>query len=179
MGGLGSGQRWGELVRGTVESCLTLDMNRLRQSKLVFRGPRQALITWTWAGTGEKVGSVACWTEPAGGRVTHLVLKYTATIDGQRHEIVERIRLQTTPMPNGGVRWWFTCPLACDGVFCGRRVGTLHLPPGARYFACRHCHMLTYTSCQESHKYDGVFRELGVPTGLTPREATRWALGEF
>jgi hypothetical protein len=30
--------------------------------------------------------------------------------------------------------------------------------PGGRYFGCRQCHGLTYTSCQESHKYDGLYR---------------------
>jgi hypothetical protein len=50
----------------------------------------------------------------------------------------------------------------------------LYLPPRARYFGCRHCHDLTYTSCQESHKYDGVYRRLAASTGYdldTVREA--------
>src|SRR5437667_350708 len=42
-------------------------------------------------------------------------------------------------------RWWGRCP-------CGRRVGKLYLPAGATRFACRHCHGLTYTSCQEHDK---------------------------
>ena len=28
----------------------------------------------------------------------------------------------------------------------------LYLPPGSRYFGCRRCHRLTYTSCQEHDK---------------------------
>jgi hypothetical protein len=35
---------------------------------------------------------------------------------------------------------------------CGRRVGKLYLPPGGRYYGCRQCHDLTYTSCQQSDK---------------------------
>ena len=40
---------------------------------------------------------------------------------------------------------WFVCPL----VGCGRRVGKLYLPPGGRYYGCRHCYRLTYESAQE------------------------------
>lgn len=42
----------------------------------------------------------------------------------------------------GGRRPWFLCPK------CNRRVAKVYL----RYniFLCRHCHDLTYTSCQES-----------------------------
>jgi hypothetical protein len=41
-------------------------------------------------------------------------------------------------------------------------VGKLYLPPGGRYYGCRHCYDLTYTSCQESHKYDGMWRALAA-----------------
>jgi len=42
----------------------------------------------------------------------------------------------------GGARFWFECD-------CGRRVGRLYLPPGAREFHCRTCYNLTYRSTQE------------------------------
>jgi hypothetical protein len=45
------------------------------------------------------------------------------------------------------------------------RVGKLYLPLGSRYFGCRHCHELTYASCQESHKYDTMFRYMARETG--------------
>jgi hypothetical protein len=44
-------------------------------------------------------------------------------------------------------------------------VSKLHLPPGGRYFGCRHCYDLTYTSCQESRKYDGLARFLAGDLG--------------
>lgn len=45
--------------------------------------------------------------------------------------------------PNfGGERYWFRCD-------CGRRVGRLFLPWGAREFQCRHCLNLTYRSAQQ------------------------------
>ena len=51
-----------------------------------------------------------------------------------------------------------------------RRVRKLYLPPRGRYFGCRQCHDLTYTSCQESHKDDRAYRMLAGRTGYTPAE---------
>src|SRR5207253_2236084 len=58
------------------------------------------------------------------------------------------VRLVTTPCHLGGVRWWFVCPLSRGGVACGRRPRKLYLV--GRYFGCRRCHGLTYTSTQTS-----------------------------
>jgi hypothetical protein len=70
------------------------------------------------------------------------------------------IRLQSTETRFEGNRWWFTCPLSVDGSPCGRRVHTLHLPPGARYFGCRQCHRLSYSSSQKAHEFERF--ELGM-----------------
>jgi hypothetical protein len=67
------------------------------------------------------------------------------------------IRLQATFPLLGGRRWWFTCPLIVNGRACHRRAGKLFLPPGARYFGCRHCHNLTYESSQDAHKEERLF----------------------
>jgi hypothetical protein len=37
-----------------------------------------------------------------------------------------------------------------EGVSCGRRVAKLYLK--GRYFLCRHCHHLAYSSQQEAHR---------------------------
>jgi hypothetical protein len=55
----------------------------------------------------------------------------------------QSITLKATPLRFGGVRWWFLCP------DCSRRCAKLYLPP-RRDFACRHCHDLTYRSCNSS-----------------------------
>lgn len=57
------------------------------------------------------------------------------------------VQVQSTPTQFGGKHWWFTCPVITGDTPCARRV-----PPGARYFGCRHCHELTYQSCQASHR---------------------------
>ena len=50
----------------------------------------------------------------------------------------------------------------------GRRAGKLYLPSVARYFGCRRCYDLTYRSCQESHKFDTMWAELGRHLRLPP-----------
>jgi hypothetical protein len=97
---------------------------------------------------------------------------YTATRDGVAEPLWYAVRLQRTRVRGGGLRWWFTCPLAVNHRPCGQRVGKLYLPPGGRYFGCRHCHGLTYTSCQEGHSGDAFFRRLARP-GEDPAELRR------
>jgi len=75
-------------------------------------------------------------------------LIYTVT-DRQTEQKTDydyRVWMHTTPVLGVAVRWWFSCPQ------CGRRCGTLYLPPGAQRFACRRCHNLTYASCQDERK---------------------------
>ncbi len=55
--------------------------------------------------------------------------------------------------------------MVIEGRPCGRRVGKLYLPSGGRYYGCRHCYRLTYTSCQESRKCESAFRMLARETG--------------
>jgi hypothetical protein len=87
------------------------------------------------------------------------------------------VRIATTRPRFGGLRWWFICPLIVNGRRCNRRVGKLYLPPAARYFGCRHCHDLTYTSCQEHDKridalrrhpklMDALLRDRSTPSAL-------------
>ena len=75
------------------------------------------------------------------------------------------IKLTTTCPHLGGLRWWFTCPLMISGRECRQRVAKLYLPPTAHYFGCRHCHELTYTSCQKSRKYDPLDRLIAMRMG--------------
>jgi hypothetical protein len=83
-------------------------------------------------------------------------LHYTFTETGKDEDY--RVGLEATRPRFGGLRWWFLCPLVVRGVPCGRRVGKLYLPPGGRYFGCRHCHDLTYRSAQEHDKRVDLFR---------------------
>ena len=42
----------------------------------------------------------------------------------------------------------------------------LYLPPGGKYFGSREAYRLTYTSCQESGKFDGLYRRLAANMGM-------------
>lgn len=48
------------------------------------------------------------------------------------------ISLTSSACNFGGERFWFICPS------CGRRAGTLYLPPLTRKLSCRKCNNLTY-----------------------------------
>ena len=151
MGGYGSGRWGGHTKRGLVESCKSIDAGRWAREGIIRAGVRQS-GEWEWRNTwtGEKtsaIGYAVDTTDPARPTVR---LIYTRTpLTGAKEEVDEPIRLQTTPPHFGGVRWWFTCPLEKQGKPCRRRVRKLYLPPGGKYFGCRHCYDLTYRSAQE------------------------------
>lgn len=60
------------------------------------------------------------------------------------------IALVTTPLPWGGLRWWFRCPVWRHRSFY--RAAKLYLPEGGQVFGCRGCYDLTYASCQVSER---------------------------
>jgi len=123
----------------------------------VFRAGPGHRWTWTWwRGEGEdrkEVASIGTITWGAEGRVTALQFRYTMTrADGEKESLDYRVRVVATPCNYGGERYWFICPLSYEGRACERRVGKLYLPPGGRYFGCRHCYDLTYESAQSHDK---------------------------
>jgi len=77
--------------------------------------------------------------------VDSMCLNYTQTgDDGVQENFNYNIPLTTTPCHFGGRRYWFVCPWQVNGEYCGRRVGVLY--KSGKYFACRHCYNLTYSS---------------------------------
>jgi hypothetical protein len=72
-------------------------------------------------------------------------------------------------------RYWFICPLKV----CGRMTAKLYLPNGASYFGCRKCYNLTYESCNESHRFDSLFRRMGAGRGETLKETERRLLAQM
>ena len=121
---------------------------------------------WGWrdSRTGAQTSSLTYEVNTLDVTDPWLRLSYTLTRSGEQADY--HVRLTTTRPRFGGLRWWFLCPLSLNGRTCGRRVAKLYLPPRDRYFGCRHCHDLTYTSCQESHKFDGLYRLLAQNTGM-------------
>lgn len=152
MGGYGSGRQWHYSTKSTAEDCYVLDVNWMtREGVFDDGGQRSGSIRWSNAYTGQETSSIGY---EVNSRERWIRLHYRRVRDDERLDY--KFPLTTTDLPWGGVRWWFVCDLTCNRRHCGRRVGKLYLPPGSKYFGCRHCHDLTYESCQESHRYDKI-----------------------
>jgi hypothetical protein len=136
-----------------VEACLTLDANRWMREGILT--PRSCLTgAWRWTYGNGRECSVAYEANTLCQCRPFVRLWYSWSQPATQEEGSEdyRVSLTTTAPWFGGQRWWFVCPLVIDGRPCERRVGRLYLPPGGRYFGCRHCHRLTYRSAQEHDK---------------------------
>ena len=171
MGGYGSGVRGGGSPKQTVEDCRVLSAAKLQSDDLLGEGRYGGgRLVWTRTSTGEEVGSIGYLIDTLKPSDWHLRLQYNLTLwrTGKREWLDYRVSLTTTPLPWGGLRWWFLCPLLKDGRPCGRRCGKLYLPPGGKYFGCRLCYDLTYRSAQEAHRFDGLYAALAAEVGLSP-----------
>jgi hypothetical protein len=160
MGGLGSGSHLLRANRKTVvEDCLAIDANRWTREGILRAGIRQ-FGTWRWnypTGNGFAI-HYSVDTQDMTQPVLRLSYAWLWAGTQERDSVSCVIGLEATCPHLGGLRWWFHCS-------CHRRVGKLYLPPAARHFACRTCHRLTYTSCQESRMHDSLYRRLAKTTG--------------
>ena len=165
MGGFGSGA-WADVMTRKVHTglCRTLSVKRFKKMG-VFDETSNAVYSISWLNDlGDDAGKVTI-TPQAGGNGNKRSLRVEigaadSSGDGFVTVTSQDIQITTTPCHYGGVRHWFLCPAAADGVLCENRVGVLYLPPGAKVFGCRQCYGLTYESCQQSHKYDRVMDHL-------------------
>jgi len=183
MGGYGSGWHGGNgrpAARATVEDSLRFTLRGMRP--FIAEGERRlesggggpaASGTTTWR-RGETVTSRVGFSVVA----THgfsaddedalsVVLRFSFPDGDARGAVVQRVPLTRTRGHGGGVRYWMRCPE------CERRCGVIYLAPGAREFACRTCHRLTYESCRESRRFDGMFRMLAAQMGTDPATVKR------
>jgi hypothetical protein len=154
MGGRGSGSYyhwWRGSKKTVVEDCRNLDANRWMREG-ILKADVWHKGSWAWfrdAARTEKTSSIGYEVNT---RVVPPWVRLFYTFTESKDEIDYRIRLVTTLPRFGGLRWWFICPLVVNDRPCGRRVGKLYLTPDGRYFGCRHCHSLTYTTCQKHDK---------------------------
>jgi hypothetical protein len=169
MGGAGSGNRsWRHSKKTTVEDCLRIDANRWMREGILTAGIR-VVGSWGWTYRDGKGFVINYETDTVNPDRASLRLSYSWVWSGSKRQgsADYRVLLTATRPRFGGLRWWFICPLSVNGCPCGRRVGKLYLPPSASYFGCRHCYGLTYTSCQDSHKFDGLCRLLARNMGVS------------
>ncbi len=161
MGGSGSG-RYADTYDNTVEECLDMDISMMIRRKWVTPGFR-SYGTLKWTRIGREIGSISHEThmdlDPA-----YIRLHYTwHKTDNLDYEV-----FLTKTYPNfGGFRYWFRCPS------CVKRVRKLYCAPGSRYFLCRICQNLTYTSCRDSHQFDALFAHIAANTGFTPEQVKK------
>ena len=73
----------------------------------------------------------------------------TLRYEWRGEQVAQEVYFDWTKCNYGGLRPWLIC------MDCGRRVGVIYLR--VKKFACRHCHDLTYRSCQESDSRFGKF----------------------
>ena len=145
--------------RLTVEDCLTISTEDFKE---VLRSEDGGGIV-TWKVEKKMIASLHFVVEEKSDTLAlRLEYTHTASDTGKKTLLNYKIPIQRTQPQFGGARYWFTCPLTNDGEPCNRRVGKLYLPPGGHYFGCRHCHYLTYKSCQNSHRFDRLYEEIAT-----------------
>lgn len=157
--------RWSWSNRWTVEESKSITTKFLNQHHYFDGGIRWGSLTWKR--NGQETGNISLQVSTVEGD-EHIRFMYTQTDrqTGEKAELDYKARIVSTACNYGGKRWWFICPLVVNGIPCNRRVGVLYLA-GGKYFGCRHCYNLTYTSCKESHRFDSFFRKMGI----TPKQA--------
>ena len=155
MGGYGSGPSH---RRRTVEEALTLSTTPFRAAFNAIADGRatRAHGPLQWSSQG-KVTSTIDFVVEARHSHPQVVVQAVEGWGAAGYPLA----ITWTQPHYGGRRWWWICPLIVDGLPCRRRVGKLYLPPGRRYFGCRHCYHLTYRSCQESNQSYRIWLRLG------------------
>jgi hypothetical protein len=160
MGRTGSGKRYHK--KRLIEDCWSLSIRDILPVIRAGAGCTGALRVRNRYGIEDLVNLQIVRDEV---RIVGIRLVYSASHGRQAVDYCNR--LQTTVMPGGDQRWWFTCEV------CGRRAGKLYLPLDALYFTCWRCHRLTWESNQTEHAFDKVFRQTAAEHGIQASELKR------
>lgn len=148
MGGIGSGRWQRPDTRLTTEDCLPLRVCDLTRNGFFQPGSIGQLF---WTNTATKVCRASLSFHVTSIQNNAIVIGLSYIFDNSE-AIRDSITLQYTQPHFGGLRPWLTCGP------CGRRVGNLYL--FGAHFRCRHCHRLTYRSCQESHQLERMMARI-------------------
>lgn len=157
------------MKKDLVDETRSLDILSMQRSG-VFDGRigHSWTVRWKW---GDEVrDSISYRVDGHEGRPTSLRFEYLMPDESGAKSLVSyRVGVSFTPCHFGNGRWWFVCPLACQGTACTRRCRLLYLPGGARYFGCRRCYGLTY-ECRQKHR-DKFYEALARPLKLLDRQS--------
>jgi hypothetical protein len=148
--------RWSYFRKSTVEGCHSISTKFLKDRNYLAGGFSSGRVSWSR--NGQSSGNVSIIVS-TGEWDSYIRFLYNLTDNstGAKTEFDYKARLVSTPCNYGGRRWWFICPLSNNGRTCNRRIGVLYL--AGKYFGCRHCYDLTYTSCQEHDKRLDMLRK--------------------
>ena len=134
MGGFGSGRSGS---RRKAEHCLSLDVNMLHRHGCLKAGYFGGC---DWSRNGRVTGGISISSDG-------LAIVLSFNIDECSLDVEQLVPLAQVPCTKGGSRSYFRCTGHPNGEPCGRRVGKLFL--AQRYFLCRHCQRIAYTSQSE------------------------------
>lgn len=145
MGGSGSGNWYRFDSKTVAENCLSIDVRQLNRKGCLEPGQR---YYWKWQDRGD----ITISTRPGA-----IELSYGISRNVQPREDVRiTVPLSWSYCNYGGKRPWFICP----GKGCGRRVAKLYL--AGKYFLCRHCHNLTYSSQRQAMAFRLLDKSLKI-----------------
>lgn len=151
----------------TAEAMKLKERNKVRGLEWLFSQGKPEWIDWNdWKEmttveegfnlqnkSGKRIGSLGISVSPLNkDRVTFTHPFIQSVWDSTEEQYVTKwvemkyeVRLTRNQFEKGGYQYYFICPLSSD-VPCQRKVSVLYLPPGAKYFGCRHCYNLSYAS---------------------------------
>jgi hypothetical protein len=151
MGGSGSGNWYRFDSKTLAEHCLSIDVRQLSRKRCLEPGQR---YSWRW----QNGSDIVIETKPEA-----IELFYGISRNEQPREDVHiLVPLSWSSCNYGRERPWLICP----GKGCGRRVAKLYLAD--KYFLCRHCHDLAYSSQRQAKEFrlldkaQKICRRLGV-----------------
>lgn len=144
MGGRGSGNWYRSDKKTTTSEVKFVDARWLARKGWLENGLYYSI--W-WSSNGKSTGDIRVMTY---GDSLKLIYRFRSGLE-EWQDVEETVHLNWTSCNFGSQRVWFICPGVVDGRYCGRRVGMLYL--GGRYFLCRHCYELTYSTRQEREPF--------------------------
>jgi hypothetical protein len=145
MGGYGSGRPSG---KQKAEEFRSLDVNRFHREGILTDGRRGHLV---WSRDGAEIAQIDYHVNEA-----RLVLDYRVRQNGgDWGTISQPVPLIYAQCHYGGQRPYFQCLGIVNGQTCRRRV--IKIYAAGKYFLCRHCYNLAYSS-QSEEKSDRMLR---------------------
>ncbi|WP_386173732.1 hypothetical protein [Sulfitobacter sp. R86518] len=158
-----------------AEDCISLSIEDVHRSGRLRPGSGGC---WSYFVNGIEVSRVGYRAE-----FDRFILEYKARKNGGDWEHVTLIiAIARTRCHFGGTRPYFICPSVKNRIPCGRRVGRLYSVD--KYFFCRHCANVTYTS-QTKPSHERKLRqaskiraslggEPGMAKSIPPRPKGMW-----